>query len=394
MPVYLSSFSLPIEKEERLIRARAAENGGRFPYIDNIYPCHIFDEKDLGTVAFGKVTVFYGGNGSGKSTLLNLIAQKLELKRIAPFNSGELFDAYVEACSYSMGCDDEGDDYRIPNGSRIITSDDVFDYMLAVRANNKEIGEGIEAGKEEYAKLKFGSTVQLNSMDDYEALRLQVLSRKKSVSRRQFLRREVGKEIELCSNGETALKYFKLKLSNDTLYCLDEPENSMSPKMQLELKNVLEDLVRFYGCQLIIATHSPFLLALKGARIYDLDSYPAEVKDWWELENAQIYYDFFAEHKKLFENRKPKPPAQPRLPGKKADEVRPRFRLMELQKKRKYSWETILLTAQICKPYKDKDAIAERLLVLLGEARSEEEAIAILDREFPDARDTDLFKKD
>ena len=67
---------------------------------------------------------------------------------------------------------------------------------------------------------------------------------------------------------------------------------------------------------------------------------------------------------------------------------------MELQKKRKYSWETILLTSKICKPYKDKDAIAERLLVLLSEARSEEEAIAILDREFPDARDTDLFKKD
>ena len=90
MPVYLSSFSLPIDQEEGLIRARAAENGGCFPYIDNIYPCNIFDEKDLRNIAFGKVTIFYGGNGSGKSTLLNLIAQKLGLKRIAPYNSGEL----------------------------------------------------------------------------------------------------------------------------------------------------------------------------------------------------------------------------------------------------------------------------------------------------------------
>ena len=29
-------------------------------------------------------------------------------------------------------------------------------------------------------------------------------------------------------------------------------------------------------------THSPFLLAMDNAKIYDLDSNPVEVKDWWE----------------------------------------------------------------------------------------------------------------
>lgn len=86
------------------------------------------------------------------------------------------------------------------------------------------------------------------------------------------------------------------------MYCLDEPENSMSAKMQLKLVKMLEELTRYCGCQLIIATHSPFLLAMDNAKIYDLDSNPVEVKDWWELENTKIYYEFFKEHRNLFEN--------------------------------------------------------------------------------------------
>ena len=63
---------------------------------------------------------------------------------------------------------------------------------------------------------------------------------------------------------------------------------------------MLEDYAKNCGCQFIIATHSPFLLAMEGARIYDLDADPVEVRNWWELDNVRIYYDFFREHEKLF----------------------------------------------------------------------------------------------
>ena len=106
--------------------------------------------------------------------------------------------------------------------------------------------------------------------------------------------------MRLCSNGETALEYFKAKIKNDTLYLLDEPENSMSPKLQLELLKTLSDLARFCGCQFVIATHSPFLLSLDGACIYDLDSTPVRIKNWWELENTKAYYEFFKKHEDLF----------------------------------------------------------------------------------------------
>lgn len=299
--MYIESFTLPsLRTEEQLIISpRVMKNGG---YIDNIYPCKVFSLKEFSEVFFRNITIFYGGNGSGKSTLLNLIAGKLELKRLAPFNSSELFNSYLDYCDYTLGFDDEGFRYRIPNGSSIITSDDIFDYMLAVRVNNAEIGEAIEAGKEEYLRVKFGETIKLNSMADYEDFRTQVQTRRKSLSRRKFLRQRLGQELGLYSNGETALKYFNLRLENDTLYCLDEPENSMSPKMQLELKAMLEQMARYCGCQFIIATHSPFLLALDGARIYDLDADPVDTKKWWELENTKLYASFFREHQDLFEN--------------------------------------------------------------------------------------------
>lgn len=84
------------------------------------------------------------------------------------------------------------------------------------------------------------------------------------------------------------------------MYCLDEPENSLSPKLQLEMKKLLEDKVRLYGCQLILATHSPFLLSMCGAKIYDLDSDPVMPKKWWELENTRTYFQFFDENRNLF----------------------------------------------------------------------------------------------
>ncbi len=299
--MYLKRFTLPTDIENKLLDAKAAENGGPYGYVDNPYPCGLFADKNLFEIGFKKITIFYGGNGSGKSTLLNLIAEKLRLNRIAPYNSGEMFAVYADNCDYSLGYDDEGFEHRIPNGSRIITSDDIFDYMLTVRTNNNEISENKENARESWAGLKFGETVKFSGMDDYDALRLQVLARKKSLSRRQFIRKTAGEEVKLNSNGETALQYFEQKLKNDTLYCLDEPENSMSPKMQLEFVKILEDMARLCGCQFIIATHSPFLLALEGARIYDLDSSPVEIKEWWQLENARIYFDFFKKHEHLFE---------------------------------------------------------------------------------------------
>ncbi len=102
------------------------------------------------------------------------------------------------------------------------------------------------------------------------------------------------------SNGESGCMYFTDKIKENGLYLLDEPENSLSPERQLELLKFLDDSARFFGCQLIIATHSPFLLSMKGAKIYDFDEETVDIKHWTELKNVRIYHDFFEEHKKEF----------------------------------------------------------------------------------------------
>ena len=102
------------------------------------------------------------------------------------------------------------------------------------------------------------------------------------------------------SNGESAFRYFTEKIAENGIYILDEPENSLSPQRQLELIKFIEDSARYFGCQFIISTHSPFLLAIKGAKIYDLDEYPVSVKKWTELESVRCYYNFFKGHEHEF----------------------------------------------------------------------------------------------
>lgn len=102
------------------------------------------------------------------------------------------------------------------------------------------------------------------------------------------------------SNGESAFLYFTDKIRENGLYLLDEPENSLSPDKQQELLEFLGNSARFFGCQFIIATHSPFLLSIRGAKIYDLDEEPVDVKKWTQLENVRKYYDFFKKHEAEF----------------------------------------------------------------------------------------------
>jgi len=300
--MFIESFSLPGNREFSIREKVRSDLYGASGDLDNDYPCGIFSKIGLETIRFNDITIFYGGNGSGKSTLLNIISTRLALNRISPHNSSPVFDAYCKGCKYSMSNDDEGFVHRIPDGSRIITSDDVFDYMLAMRSNNEQIDEDRRIVAKNYLGIKYGESVRMRSLDDYEALRDQVQARRKTVSRKRFITQLAGEDATLQSNGETALAYFEHQLKTEKLYCLDEPENSMSPKMQVRLVKLLEESVRFFGCQLIIATHSPFLLAMNNTKIYDLDSRPVEVKEWWRLENPRTYFEFFNKHRRLFED--------------------------------------------------------------------------------------------
>ena len=87
----------------------------------------------------------------------------------------------------------------------------------------------------------------------------------------------------------------------DTLYLLDEPEVSLSPQNQVRLAEEINKMSRYLGVQFIIATHSPFMLGILNAKIYNLDTEYYKVQKWSELENVRYFYEFFKSRKNEFE---------------------------------------------------------------------------------------------
>lgn len=283
--IYLSQFQFPHKEREYdffLEQKRTC--------YDTYYPFQILSRHDLKVLDFEPVTILYGGNGSGKTTALNIMAEKLGLERDTLYNRSNFFEDYTKMCGYEI-------QEKIPAGSRIITSDDVFDFMLNLRSINEGIDRRREELLEDYLDAKY-SHFQMKSLDDYEQLKKVTMARSNTQSK--FVRKRMAGNVREHSNGESAFLYFADKIKENGLYLLDEPENSLSPEKQQELLKFLEDSARFFGCQFIIATHSPFLLSMKGAKIYDMDEEVVDVKRWSELENVRAYYSFFKKHEKEF----------------------------------------------------------------------------------------------
>jgi len=283
--LYIDTFEFPdVERETSFIC------GIQRTCYDSFYPFKVLSARSFERIDFEPVTILYGGNGSGKTTALNVIAERVGVRRESVYNRTGFFQDYVDMCRIHLKA-------PVPGHSRIITSDDVFDYMLNVRMLNEGIDQKREDVFEEYLDAKY-SKFQLKSMADYEKLKTVNNSRRKTQSK--FVRENLMGNVRTYSNGESAYKYFVEQVEEDGLYLLDEPENSLSPKRQLELKQYIEDSARFFNCQFVLSTHSPFLLSMRGAKIYDLDSDPVDVKRWTELENVRSYYEFFKDNESAF----------------------------------------------------------------------------------------------
>ena len=270
----------------------------KFQLLDNEdwsgYPFHIFLEKELFNIEFDPITIFYGDNGSGKSTLLNIITETINkdkkiVGRKTPLVKSDYFDMYTNKCKYYL-------ENNIPSGSKIIFSEDIFENILSKRIENQKKNNQREELEKQYIQYKY-NPINYTSLED---LSISVETRNKTQNK--FIKSRITENAREFSNGQTSLAFFDKELKENSLYLLDEPENSMSPKFQVELIQLISELGRFFKCQFIVATHSPFLLSIPNAKIYDLDSIPVRTKKWYELENMKIYYNFFKENRNKFEN--------------------------------------------------------------------------------------------
>lgn len=165
----------------------------------------------------GPVTLFTGDNGTGKSTLL-------------------------EAIAVAAGFNAEGG----TRNYRFSTYDDVSELCRALR---------LVRG---FRRIKVGSFLRAESFFNVA-----------STAMREYNDDGAMEDWHAESHGESFLS-FLTKYRQPGLFLMDEPEAALSPQRQLVLaKHVAEKAQE--GSQFIIATHSPILLAIPGARILSFD---------------------------------------------------------------------------------------------------------------------------
>lgn len=297
--IYLNSFYLP--------------SPNRYDeYSKCFYPFNVFFNKEFKKINFDNITIFYGSNGSGKSTLLNVIIKKLNKKqevikatRVKTKEIGKpLYEKKnsLDLDDFTCSCEAEVIN-KIPIGSELISSEDIFNFILEKRLENnkKEMERKKLDEKYWFANDRGPNAAPISAYRDDMEKYLEIVRLRSAKSSKKLIESRVEKNEKELSNGQTSLDYYNEKLKENTLYFLDEPENSLAPEYQLELVKLIMEMSRFFNCQFIIATHSPFILALPDAKIYDLDTKPVSVRKWYELENMKIYYDFFKSYKNKFE---------------------------------------------------------------------------------------------
>ena len=281
--VYLESIRLLENDEEGLAMDERK-------IYNSYYPFGIFSHmKNIKNIKFGSITLFCGSNGCGKSTLLNLISSKLNSVKKTNYDKGTLFKNYMDVMGYEMN--------KVPEEIVTITSDDIFDYLLDLRSINSHVNRRKDELARYYLDNKYNS--KDISIFDYDEIRKNYETKTATMSK--FIRGNLmNNTISLQSNGESSLMFWEKEIKENGIYILDEPENSLSAENTLKLKTFIEESVRFFNCQFIISTHSPFLLNLNEAIIYDLDKKDFTPVKYEDIPSVRTYYEFFKSNEGKF----------------------------------------------------------------------------------------------
>ncbi|MDJ0608527.1 MAG: AAA family ATPase [Kiloniellales bacterium] len=97
------------------------------------------------------------------------------------------------------------------------------------------------------------------------------------------------------SHGEGFIRFFEERCARQGLYFMDEPESALSPRRQLELLRILDGIHRAAKAQVIIATHSPLLMALPCARLLEITRSGLLEIDFTETDHFRLYREFITD---------------------------------------------------------------------------------------------------
>jgi len=221
----------------------------------------------------GPVTVLVGENGTGKSTLLESLAIATQLPAVGSARPST--DPTLEPqrrLARQLRLTWRG---RTRRGF-FLRAEDFFGFQkqLAVQRAEHE------------AELR---RIDRELVDASEHARR--LARGPHRASLGAMEQRYGADPDARSHGEAFLNLFQQRLVPGGLFLLDEPEAALSPQSQLGFLAMIRDAVDA-GSQFLIATHSPILMAIPGARILGFDDPPVRPVSFEELESVMLVRDF------------------------------------------------------------------------------------------------------
>ncbi len=96
------------------------------------------------------------------------------------------------------------------------------------------------------------------------------------------------------SHGEGFIRFFEERCSRQGIYFMDEPESALSPRRQIDLLRILNRIHSAQNAQVIMATHSPLLMAFPHACLLEINHLGIEEINFTETDHFKLYKEFTA----------------------------------------------------------------------------------------------------
>jgi predicted ATPase len=97
------------------------------------------------------------------------------------------------------------------------------------------------------------------------------------------------------SHGEGFMRFFEERCRKQGIFIFDEPESALSPARQMEFLKLMRRMEQSTICQVVMATHSPMLMAYPNARLLRLSKYGLEPVTVEQTDHYKVMREFCAD---------------------------------------------------------------------------------------------------
>ncbi len=94
------------------------------------------------------------------------------------------------------------------------------------------------------------------------------------------------------SHGEGFLRFFEERCQRQGIFIFDEPESALSPARQIEFLKLMRRMEASTICQVVMATHSPMLMAYPNARLLRLTKHGLEPVSVEQTDHYKVMREF------------------------------------------------------------------------------------------------------